>query len=121
MAATIKRAAAVGAAVDGDAGPSDGDGEFGADGIRRSSGGSGGGDMGRRVSALKVKSMLELLSAEAGFLIDPTVRSALDSLPADERPIAAAENVLSALGVSAEAELQLLLRYFFKDSAPTDA
>jgi len=59
--------------------------------------------------------MLELLAAEAGFLVDAKIKEALKQMTPEEADIAQAESMLRALGISGEAELQSLLTYFIKE------
>ena len=71
------------------------------------------GDGSRAVSGELIKAMLELLASEAGFLLDPKVKEALDALPPDEAELAQAESMLRALGVRDEADVAALTRFFF--------
>ena len=72
-----------------------------------------------KVSGAKLKACLELLSAEAGFLVEKKVRDALDELPDDEAELAQAESLLRALGARDDADISLLVSKFFSDG-PAD-
>jgi len=72
-----------------------------------------------KVSGAKLKACLELLSAEAGFLVEKKVRDALDELPEDEAELAQAESLLRALGARDDADISLLVSKFFSDG-PAD-
>ena len=67
----------------------------------------------RPVSDYKVKVMLQLLSQEAGFLIDGSTRNELDALPKVEAAVAKADSILKALGIESEKDVEKLLTYFF--------
>ena len=68
-----------------------------------------------KVSGAKLKACLELLAAEAGFLVEKKVRDALDELPEDEAELAQAESLLKALGARDDADINLLVGKFFTD------
>jgi dynein regulatory complex protein 1 len=72
-----------------------------------------------KVSGAKLKACLELLSSEAGFLVEKKVRDALDELPEDEAELAQAESLLRALGARDDADISLLVSKFFSDG-PAD-
>ena len=67
----------------------------------------------RMVSGAKMRAMMQLLVAEAGFLVDDEVKTALESLPPEESDLAQAESMLRALGVENEQDVKALLEYFF--------
>ena len=67
------------------------------------------------VPADKIRSIVSLISEEAGFVLDASVREALDSLPPQAASLAQAEALLKALGVEEEKDLAALSEYFFVD------
>ena len=69
------------------------------------------------VDGRKLKAMLELLSAEAGFLVEGKVKEALEKLPPEEAELAQAESMLRALGARDERDVALLVGHFFSDGA----
>ena len=75
--------------------------------------------MAARVKNARVKRMLQLLSAEAGFLVDAKVRQAIDQLGtgarAEEAAVLKADSILKALGGEGEGDVDMLLSYFFRD------
>lgn len=68
----------------------------------------------RKIAGYKVRAVLKVLAAEAGFMINPQVRESLESMPDEEADIAKAETLLKALGVKSEEKLNTLVNYFFK-------
>ena len=70
------------------------------------------------VPADKIRSIVSLISEEAGFLLDADVKKAIDSLVVDNpaaASMAQAEALLKALGVDNESDLVALSAYFFVD------
>lgn len=75
----------------------------------------------QRVSGGRVKAVLHLLAQEADFLVDASVRDALDSMGVEEGRLAAAESALRSLGVESENDVEALMAYFFNpDSRDVD-
>ncbi|CAM9565011.1 unnamed protein product [Ectocarpus sp. 4 AP-2014] len=75
-----------------------------------------------KVSGTRVKAVLRLLSQEAGFLVDPGVKDALDAMTTDEAQLVSAVSMLKALGVEEQSDIEELMRYFFgSDVAEPDA
>ncbi|CAN0227750.1 unnamed protein product, partial [Ectocarpus sp. 13 AM-2016] len=75
-----------------------------------------------KVSGTRVKAVLRLLSQEAGFLVDPGVKDALDAMTTDEAHLVSAVSMLKALGVEEQSDIEELMRYFFgSDVAEPDA
>ncbi|OQR98824.1 hypothetical protein ACHHYP_07845 [Achlya hypogyna] len=70
----------------------------------------------RRISSAKLKYMLQLLSAEAGFLVHGPVREALEAMDDDEAELVRADAILKSLGVETEADMERLLSFFFHDA-----
>ncbi|CAM9689132.1 unnamed protein product [Ascophyllum nodosum] len=66
-----------------------------------------------KVSGTRVKAVLKLLSQEAGFLVDPEVKEALDTMTTDEAQLVSAVSMLNALGVEKQPDIEELMRYFF--------
>lgn len=64
-----------------------------------------------RISTAKLKLMIEMLCREAGFLIEPSVRQAMASLPQEESELVQADSILRALGITQESEIETLVRY----------
>ncbi|EGB04460.1 hypothetical protein AURANDRAFT_32588 [Aureococcus anophagefferens] len=97
----------------------DGDGPpgGGADGASVDSRGRArdGDDAPRKPPALKA--MLELLSQEAGFLVESKVREAIARLSPEEAELAQAESMLRALGVADEDDVALLVSHFFSEGS----
>ena len=73
------------------------------------------------VSGEKLRQVLRLLAQEAGFLVDPALREALDAMPAEEAQLSQAEALLGALGVTDRAALAALMPYFHADAAAVEA
>ena len=69
-----------------------------------------------RVKNVKVRHMLEMLSSEAGFLIEPSVRKNLDLMDSEEAAILEADTILKALNVDTEDDVNKLLGYFFVEA-----
>ena len=69
-----------------------------------------------QVSGAKIRGMLQLLSSEAGFLINPEVQKSLDSLPLEDSKLEAAETMLKVLGVKSEEKMAALVKYFFTEN-----
>ena len=67
------------------------------------------------VPADKIRSIVSLISEEAGFILDSSVKSALESLPPADASLAEAEALLTALGVENEDDIATLSNYFFVD------
>ncbi|CAM9158979.1 unnamed protein product, partial [Hapterophycus canaliculatus] len=99
--------------------------------VTQTAGGSGGGDGAdadddpdrptkatTRVSGTRVKAVLRLLSQEAGFLVDPGVKDALDAMTTDEAQLVSAVSMLKALGVEEQPDIEELMRYFFGSDVP---
>lgn len=64
------------------------------------------------ISGQKLGMMLELLSNEAGFLIDPKLLHSIDS---KESQVMRAEAIFQSLGISTEKDVEKLMNYFFHD------
>jgi dynein regulatory complex protein 1 len=73
---------------------------------------------GAAVNGTRAKAVLTLLAREANFLMDAAVQKALESMRPEEAGLASAEDILKALGVTSEADLQSLLTYFFSTTDP---
>ena len=58
-------------------------------------------------------SIVSLISEEAGFILDASVKSAIESLPPQAASLAQAEALLKALGVESESDIAALSDYFF--------
>lgn len=71
----------------------------------------------RKIAGYKVRAVLKVLAAEAGFMINPQIRESLESMPNDEADITKAETLLKALGVKSEEKLNTLVNYFFKSTS----
>lgn len=65
------------------------------------------------VSSFKLKAMLELLAEEAGFLVDPKVKEALETMAPEEAELSRAESMLRALGVCDDRDVAALVAKFF--------
>ncbi|GMI56192.1 hypothetical protein TeGR_g5314, partial [Tetraparma gracilis] len=65
------------------------------------------------VPADKIRSIVSLISEEAGFLLDQNVTEAIDKLDDAAASMAQAEALLKALGVESEEDLAALSNYFF--------
>eukprot|EP00736_Rhodelphis_marinus_P014422 Rmarinus@m.9693 len=63
-----------------------------------------------------VKKMLEMLCDEAGFLVEGKVRQILDTLPKEEQNVLKVDSILKGLGVRTAEDVEMLLRYFMKES-----
>eukprot|EP01041_Mallomonas_annulata_P003995 gene3995-7959_t len=68
------------------------------------------------ISGGRIRAVLQLLSTEAGFLLNAQVQQALEELHDEEATLARAENLLRALGIRSEDRMRGLVSYFFKDS-----
>ena len=90
-------------------------------GVKDGASASGSGSMMQaRVSNAKVKSMLELLCREAGFLVDSKVRQSIESMTEDDAKVLKAESIIDALGITNEGDLEQLLSYFFSSTKEED-
>lgn len=69
----------------------------------------------RKISSTKLKYMLRLLAAEAGFLVNGSVQQALENLPDDEAELVKADMIMRALGVDNEDDMERLMGFFFQD------
>lgn len=67
-----------------------------------------------KVSGGRIRTVLKLLSQEAGFL-GLQLQQSLDDVPAGEAELSRAEAMLRALGVKNEEKVAQLIQYFFKD------
>lgn len=65
------------------------------------------------VSGSKLKAMVELLSQEAGFLMDPKVKAALSTMDEEEAELTRAESLLRAIGVRDDRDIAALTQKFF--------
>lgn len=72
------------------------------------------------MSAVKVKKMLELLCAEAGFLVDSKTRQQLDHLGKEEQEVVQVDSILRALNIQTEDQIEQLMTYFFTDVGDED-
>ena len=73
---------------------------------------------GPMVSGSRIRSVLKILSQEAGFLgLQPQVQRSIDEIP-DEKSsdLGSAEAMLRALGINSEEKVVLLMNYFFTDN-----
>jgi len=64
-----------------------------------------------------VKNALELICAEAGFLVESKLDGLLKPLAANERSLMRLDSIFKALGVETEADIHRLVGYFFKGEA----
>lgn len=87
-----------------------GEGEEGGDGTEKANPD----EQRKKIAGFRVRAVLKVLATEAGFMINPTVRETLNSLPDDEADISTAETLLKALGIKSEEKLHTLVHYFFK-------
>jgi hypothetical protein len=71
------------------------------------------------VPADKIRSIVSLISEEAGFLLDQNVTEAIDKLDDAAASMAQAEALLKALGVESEEDLAALSNYFFVEVRTT--
>jgi dynein regulatry complex protein 1 len=83
-------------------------------------GGGGGARNGPVISGSRIRSVLKLLSQEAGFLeLQPQLQQNLDTLSSANTPelmeLSKAEAIFKALGIKNETKVTQLLQYFFKD------
>ena len=78
-------------------------------------------ESGPPVSSYKVKRMLQLLTQEAGFLIDAETREELEQLSKADAKVAKADSILKALGIENEKDIEKLLSYFFNKTYDDDA
>lgn len=69
----------------------------------------------RKISSTKLKYMLRLLAAEAGFLVNGSVQQALENLPDDEAELVKADMIMRALSVDNEDDMERLMGFFFQD------
>lgn len=69
----------------------------------------------RMISSAKLKYMLKLLAAEAGFLVNGNVQQALENLPDDEAELVKVDLIMRALGVDDEDDMERLMGFFFQD------
>ncbi|GMH87953.1 hypothetical protein TrST_g12260 [Triparma strigata] len=67
------------------------------------------------VPADKIRSIVSLISEEAGFILDKSVMEAIKSLPPQAASVAQAEALLKTLGVESEEDVAALSNYFFVD------
>ena len=72
----------------------------------------------RLVQGIRIRAVLRLLAQEVGFLLDPSVIQAIESLPEKDVELHRAEGLLKALGVKTEARMAVLLKYFFHEETP---
>lgn len=72
----------------------------------------------RLVQGIRIRAVLRLLAQEVGFLLEPTVLQAIESLPEKDVELHKAESLLKALGVKTEARMAVLLKYFFHEGTP---
>jgi dynein regulatory complex protein 1 len=63
-----------------------------------------------------IKRMLELLSNEAGFLVESKIRTLLDSLPVEEQSLLKIDSILKVLGVEGAVDVEKLLSFFLADA-----
>jgi dynein regulatry complex protein 1 len=70
------------------------------------------------VSGSRIRSVLKILSQEAGFLgLQPQVQRSIDEIPDDKTSdLGSAEAMLRALGIKSEEKVVLLMNYFFTDN-----
>ena len=70
------------------------------------------------VSGSRIRSVLKILSQEAGFLgLQPQVQRSIDEIPDDKKSdLGTAEAMLRALGIKSEEKVVLLMKYFFTDN-----
>ena len=70
------------------------------------------------VSGARIRSVLKVLSQEAGFLgLQPQVQRSIDEIPEDAKgDLTQAEAMLRALGIKSEEKVVLLMNYFFTDN-----
>lgn len=71
----------------------------------------------KKISGAKVRAMLRVLAAEAGFLVQGELEESLKALPDAEAEISRAEALLRALGVKNADRMNALMSYFFRDPA----
>lgn len=70
----------------------------------------------KHVSGSRIRSVLKLLAAEAGFLgLHPQLQQNIDDVPEQDAELSRAEAMLRALGVKSEEKVSQLLTYFFRD------
>jgi dynein regulatry complex protein 1 len=109
-----------GGGVDGGGSVGDGDGTGSVNGGLTDPGSHAGANLQKestaRVSGGRIRTVLKLLSREAGFLgLQPQLQQSLDDVPAGEAELSRAEAMLRALGVKSEEKVAQLIQYFFKD------
>lgn len=68
-----------------------------------------------------INTVLQLISDEAGFLLEDRVRAILEPLPTEERSVVKVDAVLKVLGVSTAADVEKLVTYFLKDPEASGA
>lgn len=70
------------------------------------------------VSGSRIRSVLKILSQEAGFLgLQPQVQRSIDEIPDDRKSdLTTAEAMLRALGIKSEEKVVMLMNYFFTDN-----
>ncbi|PAA49317.1 hypothetical protein BOX15_Mlig033113g3, partial [Macrostomum lignano] len=74
----------------------------------------------RELNPSIVRSVLELVCDEAGFLIEKKLKTLLAPLEKDERNLMQLDAVFSALGITSEDEIDKMLPYFLQDSGAID-
>lgn len=62
------------------------------------------------IPSCNLNTMLEMLTSEAGFLLDSKVLHAIDNLDHDEAELVRADNILRSLGVINENDMEKLAR-----------
>jgi len=61
-----------------------------------------------------VRKVMDLLSAEASFLLDERTKEAMNSVPEDQRNLIRVDAILKALGIETEEHVERLIQYFLK-------
>lgn len=69
----------------------------------------------RMVQGVRIRAVLRMLAQEVGFLVDPAVMEAIESMPDKDAELEKAETLLKALGVKTEARMAKLMKYFFHE------
>lgn len=59
-----------------------------------------------------VRKVMDLLSAEAAFLVDERTKEAMKSVPEDQRNLMRVDAILKALGIETEEHVERLIQYF---------
>lgn len=72
------------------------------------------------VSRRKLKFMLNMLCAEAGFLVDQATRDMTQHMSADKARVLEADSILKALSIEDEGDVERLLGYFFDTTTDDD-